>query len=226
MIDATTEIEVGVDCRGNTVVRRMRCEVPLLVRVVEEPGPVLSLALVNGAAGPLGGDRLRFRLELGHGAQVVVRSVAAAMAQPGPHGERSELSVDLVIAEQATLDWRPQPTVSVVGSDHRATVRLSATSSSLVTMHEGVSLGRHGELPGRFALRERIDIDGVAVLDHETVFAPGPLLGPGAQGRGRNMTTEVIIGRVLPEASVEVTASYLRSTVHLTPTCALITSRT
>jgi urease accessory protein len=226
MIDATTEIEVGVDGRGNTVVRRMRCEVPLLVRVVDEPGPVLSLALVSGAAGPLGGDHLRFRLELGAGARVVVRSVAAAMAQPGPHGERSELSVDFVIAEQASLDWRPQPTVSVVGSDHRSTVRLSAASSSLVTMHEGVSLGRHDEQPGRFALRERVIIDDLAVLDHETVFAPGPLLGPGAQGRGRNMATEVIIGEILPEASVEVTDSCLRSVVHLTPTCALITTRT
>ena len=203
----------------------MRCEVPLLVRVVDEPGPVLSLALVSGAAGPLGGDRLRFRLELEAGAQVVVRSVAAAMAQPGPRGERSELSVDFVIAEQASLDWRPQPTVSVVGSDHRATVRLSATSSSLVTMYEGVSLGRHGEPPGRFAFRERVTVDGRAVLDHETVFAPGALMGPGAQGAGRTMTTEVIIGGVLPEASVEVTERCLRSTVHLTPTCALITTR-
>ena len=65
MIDATTEVEVGVDCRGNTIVRRMRCEVPMLVRVVGEPGPVLSLAMVSGAAGPFGGDRLRFRLRSG-----------------------------------------------------------------------------------------------------------------------------------------------------------------
>ena len=147
------------------------------------------------------------------------------MAQPGPRGERSELTVDLVVDERASLDWWPQPTVSVVGSDHRATVRLSATSSSLVTVCEGVSLGRHGEQPGRFALRERVTIDGVAVLDHETVFAPGPLLGPGAQGDERTMTTEVIIGSVLPEARVEATESCLRSTVHLTPLCALITTR-
>lgn len=41
----------------------------------------------------LGGDRLRFRLEVGPGSSVSVRSVAAAMAQPGPRGEASELAV-------------------------------------------------------------------------------------------------------------------------------------
>jgi urease accessory protein len=226
VIDATTEIEVGLDCRGHTVVRRMRCEVPMLVRVVDQPSSMLTLAMVNGAAGPLGGDRLRFRLEVGPGAHVVVSSVAAAMAQPGPRGERSELSVDLVVGQDAILDWHPQPTVSVAGSDHRVVVRLSATSTSSVTMCEGVSLGRNSEPPGRFALRERVTIDGFAVLDHETVFAPGALMGPGAQGSGRTLTTEVVIGAVLPQSSVEVTDHCLRSAVHLSSICALVTTRT
>ena len=80
----------------------------MLVRVVAGRGPVLSLAMVGGAAGPLGGDRLRFRLELGCGARVALRSVAATMAQPGPRGEPSELRVELVVGADATLDWRPE----------------------------------------------------------------------------------------------------------------------
>ena len=59
-MDATTEIEIALDDRGRTIVRQMRCEAPLLVRVTDGDGPALRLALVNGAAGPLGGDRLRF----------------------------------------------------------------------------------------------------------------------------------------------------------------------
>jgi urease accessory protein len=224
MIDATTEIEVGLDARGHTVVRRMRCEVPMLVRVVGEPDPVLTLAMVNGAAGPLGGDRLRFRLDLQPETRVSVRSVAAAMAQPGPRGERSELAVDLVVGDGATLDWRPQPTVSVAGSDHRTVVRLSATGSSTVTMCEVVSLGRHGEPPGRMALRQRVTIDGTAVLDHETVFARGALLGPGAQGSGRMVTSEVVVGAVLPQPGAEVTDGCVRATFHLSPRCALVTT--
>jgi urease accessory protein len=229
MIDASTEIVVGLDHRGSTVVRRMYCEVPMLVRVIDGPDPaagsMLTLAIVNGAAGPLGGDRLRFRLQVEPGARVAVRSVAAALAQPGPHGAPSEMAIDLVVGDDATLDWCPQPTVSVAGSDHRVVVRLSSAGTATITMREGVSLGRSNEPPGRFALRERVAIDGIAVVDHETVFAPGALLGPGAQGAGRSMTTEVLIGAVLPRPFVEVTEHCLRSTVHLSPLCALTTTR-
>ena len=217
-------VEVRLDARGHTVVRQMSCEVPLLVRVIGS-GPTLSLALVNGAAGPLGGDRYRFRLEVGAGAHVTVCSVAAAMAQPGPHGIGSEMVVDLVVGEHATLDWAPQPTVSVVGSDHRVVVHLTATGSSRVVMREGVSLGRTGEPSGRFALRERVIIDEIAVLDHETVLAPGALMGPGAHGPGRDLTTALIIGADLPPPSVSVTERCLQATVHLSPICALVTTR-
>jgi urease accessory protein len=226
VISATTEIEVGLDSRGCTVVERMYCEVPMLVRVVNgSSSEKLVLAMVSGAAGPLGGDRLKFRLQVGPGARVEVCSVAAAIAQPGPRGVHSELFVEIDVGKEATLDWRPEPTVSVVGSDHRMDVRLSATATSKVSLREGVSLGRTGEPPGRFALHERITIDGLAVVDHETVFAPGPLMGPGAQGSGRNMFTEVLIGADLPAPIVEVTEHGMRSIVHLTANCALVTSR-
>jgi urease accessory protein len=230
VIEATTEIEVGLDSRGHTVVRRMYCEVPMLVRIVDAtkpigPTPMLTLAMVNGAAGPLGGDHLRFRLHVGAGSRVAVCSIAASLAQPGPRGERSQLDVELVVDDDASLHWRPQPTVSVVGSDHRVDVRLSATSTSTVAMREGVWLGRAGEPPGRFALHERVTIDGIAVLDHETQFAPGALLGPGAQGGGRSMFTDVVIGSDLPPLGVTVTAQCLQSTVHLAPRCALVTTR-
>ena len=221
---ATTSIVLGTDHDGRTVVRRMHCEAPMLVRVVGDQGTVLNLAMVNGAAGPLGGDRLSFRLELEAGARATVRSVAAAMAQPGPRGEHSEHLVDLVVAAGACLDWQPQPVVSVRGSDHRVVVRLEATSTSEVTMREGVCLGRHDETPGRFALRERVVIDGVALLDHETTFATGALMGPGAQGTGRTMTSEVIIGPCLPKPAAVVSDNCLHSTVHLSPICALATT--
>lgn len=198
----------------------------MLVRVVDEPGRGLTLAMVNGAAGPLGGDRLRFRLAVGPGARVTVVSVAAAMAQPGPRGEPSELAVDLAVGEDAVLEWRPQPTVSVVGSNHHVVLRLAAARSSTVAMCEGVSLGRRDELPGRFALRERVTIDDVAVLDHETIFEPGDLMGPGAQGECRTMVTEVLIGETLPRPCVELTERCLRSTVHLSAICALVTTCT
>lgn len=221
---ASTRVEVGLDDRGCTVVRRMHCEVPLLVRIADEPGPGTSLLLVNGAAGPLGGDRLRFELVVGDGCRVEVRSVAASIAQPGVAGDGSTLEVDLRVGARAQLHWSPEPMVSVVGSDHRTTVRLQAAADAVVTMRESVSLGRHGEASGRLALRQRVVVAGVAVLDHDTVFGTGPLAGPGAQGDARSITTTVVLAPVLPAAVAEVSPRCVHSTVHLTPTCALTTT--
>ena len=222
---ASTTIEVGLDARGNTVARRLQCEVPLLVRVADVPGPVLTLSLVSGAAGPLGGDHLTFRLEVGPGAHVVVRSVAATMAQPGPSGEPSLLEVELVVHDNATLDWAPEPMVSVRGSQHRTAMHLIATGSSTVSAREGVSLGRHQEEPGQLLLQQRVTIDGIDVLRHDTEFDVGPLLGVGAQGNGRSMYSEVRVGTDLPAPASEVTPELVRAVFHLTPFCALITQR-
>jgi urease accessory protein len=222
---ATTTIEVGLDARGHTVARRLQCEVPLLVRVADTPGPQLSLLLVNGAAGPLGGDHLRFHLEVGPGAHVTVRSVAATMAQPGPTGESSLFELELVVHEGATLDWAPEPMVSVRGSNHRTVMHLSAAGSAAVTAREGISLGRHGQEPGHLLLQQRVTIDGVDVLRHDTEFDVGPLLGVGAQGNGRSMHSEIRIGNGLPEAVSTVDADTLRAVFHLSPICALITMR-
>lgn len=220
-MDACTEIEVGVDSRGHTVVRQMRCEVPLLVRVIDEPGATLHLALVNGAAGPLGGDHLRLRLAVTAGAHVIVRSVAAQMAQPGARGEHSTADIDIVVADGATLDWAPEPTVSVTGSDHRTMIRLVAASTSQVRLREVVSLGRHGEPSGRLALRQRVTIGGESVLDHETVFGGRALSGPGAQGPARTITSVLTIGDELPAKSAVVGQRCTSATFHLSPTCAV-----
>ncbi|MEQ1699031.1 MAG: urease accessory protein UreD [Ilumatobacteraceae bacterium] len=222
---ATTTIEVGLDARGHTVAHRIECEVPLLVRVADTPGPVLTLLLVNGAAGPLGGDRLRFRLEVGPGAHVIVRSVAATMAQPGPSGEPSSLDIELVVGGEATLDWAPEPIVSVQHSRHRTSMHLTAAATSTVSAREVVSLGRHRESPGHLALHQRVTIDGSDVLRHDTVFAAGPRLGPGAHGTGRTMSSEVLVGTYLPSPMSEVTPQRVHAVFHLSPVCALLTTR-
>ncbi|MBI5090307.1 MAG: urease accessory protein UreD [Actinobacteria bacterium] len=220
-MDATTEVEVGLDARGRSVVRRMHCEAPLLVRVAGTDSSCLLLVLVNGAAGPLGGDRLRFRLRLAAGTDVDVRSVAASMVQPGPRGAPSSYDVDLEVGDGARLRWSPEPTVSVCGSDHRTTVRLSAPSTADVRVREVVALGRHDEIGGRLALHQRVVVDGLPVLDHEIVFGGGALAGPGAQGPGRRFASEVIVGGALPAAGTRVDAGCASGVVHLSPVCAL-----
>ena len=63
------------------------------------------------------------------------------------------------------------------------------------------------------------------MLDHETVLAPGVLIGPGAHGPDRNLTTSVIMGADLPPPSVSVTEWRVQATVHLSPNCAMVTTR-
>ncbi|MGD9995505.1 MAG: urease accessory protein UreD [Ilumatobacteraceae bacterium] len=218
---AATEVDVGLDARGRSVVRQMRCEAPLLVRVVDSESDVLRLVFVNGAAGPLGGDELRVRLSVEPRARVEVRSVAASLAQPGAAGVPSTFDIDIEVGDDATLDWSPQPTVSVSGSDHRTTVHLIATSTSHVRLHEAVVLGRYGEDSGRIAFRQRVVIDGRPVLDHETELGHSALMSPGAHGTGRHITSLLELGSDLPPPSVHVSSTCIAATMQISPRCSL-----
>lgn len=73
----------------------------------------------------------------------------------------------------AHLDWRPEPTVSVVGSDHvvRTVIELNQTATCGVV--EEVVLGRTDERSGRLALDVRIERGGTAVVHHHEEFGPG-----------------------------------------------------
>lgn len=115
---------------------------------------------VGTAAGPVGGDDLRLRVDVGPGAELRLTSVAASLVLPGPRGDRSATAVAVTAGDGARLWWCPEPTIVAAGADHRAdtTVRLGA-GVELVWVEE-VVLGRHGERAGR--LRSRLRIEGRA----------------------------------------------------------------
>jgi len=202
-VHATTLVEVGLDGRGRSVVLTQRCEAPLLVRC-DGASDVLTLLLLGGAAGPVGGDDLRLELRVRDGATVAVRSVAAMLVQPGPTGESSHLEVVVDVGAGACLDWATQPLISVRDSDHRSSVTLTVASSATLRFAEALLLGRHEEAPGRVAARQRLVIDGRAALDHEVVLGVGAPSGPGAHGEVRWMRSEVIVGE---DAATEPTTS-------------------
>jgi len=82
---ATARITAVAD-GGRTRLVTLRSEPPILVR---RTGPrhadgEVEVHLVGGAAGPLGGDRLRVEVTVGPGARLCVRTVAASLALPGP----------------------------------------------------------------------------------------------------------------------------------------------
>ncbi|MFN8023462.1 MAG: urease accessory protein UreD [Acidimicrobiales bacterium] len=213
-MEACTELVVERDRSGRSVLARSSCEVPLLFRVADHDGPALHLSWVNGAAGPLGGDRLRLHLRVGAGASVRVRSTGASMVQPSARGGRSTTEVRIELGEGSRLDWCPEPTISVRGSDHRTSTRIVADPSALARVVEQVSLGRHDEPGGRLALHQRAVVGERAVLDHELVLGDGPLAGPGAHGPGRAVLSALVLGRA-PELRVEVTPSSAAAVLDL-----------
>jgi urease accessory protein len=219
---AETVVVVALDRAGRSVIRQLRCEPPLLVRESRNDAGELVLLMVNGAAGPLGGDCLSLVVEIGDGARAVVRSVGASMAQPSPHGTASSLTTRVVVGAGGSLDWRPESVVSVRGSDHRSSLHLACDDDATVELTETISLGRNGEDPGRLALHQRVVHAGRPVLDHETVFGVGALATPGAHGSFRAIRSTISIGPSVPTSpSSTVASDRLSATYPLALGCAL-----
>src|SRR4051794_14611760 len=101
---------------GRPTWRRLRSDPPLTLR----PTGRHRLHVVGSSAGPVGGDVLKLDLAVGAGARLDVRSAAASIVLPGPHGEASSLTVRADVATRAALDWAPEPTVLVRGCHHRS----------------------------------------------------------------------------------------------------------
>jgi urease accessory protein len=219
---------------GRTVATELRSEAPLLLRASPRANH-LDVHLVGGAAGPLGGDDLRLDVDVGGGSVVVVRSVAAQLAQPDPRGRSSMAVTDVHVRAGASVDWHPEPLISVTGSDHRMVTRLRVEPGATVRWTDTIVLGRTGEPPGRIAARLRVEIDGHPVLDHDLVAGLGrlvgpmpvgdrnPLAGPGVNGRARTLTSTFMYGPEAPaEPSSRVTTDGSRTaTLPLGPGAAL-----
>jgi urease accessory protein len=204
---AETVVVVALDSAGRSVIRQLRCEPPLLFRESRNDAGELVLLMVNGAAGPLGGDCLSLVVEIGDGARAVVRSVGASMAQPSPHGTASSLTTRVVVGAGGSLDWRPESVVSVRGSDHRSSLHLACDDDATVELTETISLGRNGEDPGRLALHQRV-IHALAT--------------PGAHGLFRAIRSTISIGSSVPTAPSSMVASDRLSAIYpLALGCAL-----
>jgi len=121
---------VGSDAVRGTRLTVLRGEAPLLPR---RTGPASSggpaeVHLVGGAAGPIGGDRLRLDVLVEAGAELTVRSVAATLALPGRDGALSRLEVHARVEAGGRLTWLPEPLIAAARCRHEtlSTVELAA----------------------------------------------------------------------------------------------------
>ena len=166
----------------------LRSEPPLTFR--ETPG---ALYLVGSAAGPVGGDDLHLAITVADDAALMVRSAAAQLVFPGPHGNPSGVAVDVTVGERAALDWRPEPMVLVRGANHQWSTRITLDAGASLAWQEIAVLGRHGEESGSVRVHLRVERGGRPLVCSDLALGPAWPLSAGPAGVG----TSRVIGMLL-----------------------------
>jgi urease accessory protein len=171
-----------------------------------------GLHLVGSAAGPVGGDELS--VDVSVVGELIVRTVAAQLVFPGPHGTPSSLTLRAVV--HGSLHWLPCPTVLVAGCDHSTTTTIDLTEDSSLVWSEVVVLGRHAEPSGSLHQRLRVDRGGRPLVRTDVRLGPGHEVGVGG---ARVVGTALVVGRPvapLPEG--------VRGAIHPLATDAFLVS--
>jgi urease accessory protein len=213
-ITASASIVAVAEAGGVTRLPVLASQVPLVLRRTPE-----AVYLIGGAAGPIGGDELSLRIDVGAGAFLRVRTAAASIALPGPDGLESVLSVFIEVGAGARLEYLPEPVVVSAGARHATIITVTLAEGASLLLRDEVLLGRHGEdggaarvvlradYAGRPLLRQALEVSGTdpaclgpAVLAGRR--AVGNLLrvdamtdvGPGARsGPGPQASTEIAV---------------------------------
>jgi len=212
-VKARARIVARAQQDGTTHLVTIAGETPLLLRRTPDPDGLdtAQILLMGGAAGPIGGDDLAYRVDVGEGAKVEVRSMAASLALPGPGGAQSTLACDVKVGPGAILHWTPEPLIAVRGANHAVHANLEIAEDAELVWREDVVLGREDEETGSVRSRLRILRGGRVVFDHE--FAVGPRypgsLGPaGTAGYRRvTMTAEFAKDEAKPMIKLAFTGS-------------------
>jgi urease accessory protein len=204
-VKAAARIVAEADGRGGTRLAVLRGESPLLLR---RTGPrtgsgAATVHLVGGAAGPLRGDELRLDVEVGSGARLEVRSVAASLAMPGkPGAPPSRLEIRATVAAGATLRWTPEPLIAVTGCHHLAVTTVEVAEGGRLVWRDDLVCGRHGEAAGDVRTDVTIRYAGTTLYRHELAIGPGApgWAGAAVLGGGRAIGAVIFAGAELPPA--------------------------
>jgi urease accessory protein len=146
-------------------------------------GPAV-VHLVSSATAPLGGDDLALEVCVGAGAMLQLCGVAATLALPGHHGERSSAAIRFDIDVNGAVEFLPEPTVVTARAAHSSLLTANLADRARLRYREVLVLGRVGESPGSLdstvdvvragspLLRQRIDI-GDPVLAASSAYLAG-----------------------------------------------------
>lgn len=174
----------------------LECAAPLTLRRVRSDDPrTCALRLVGTAAGPLAGDELTLRLDVGAGARCDLQATGASIAQ-GRGGVASALRTRVEIGEQAVLTADPGLLIVCDGSRVDVTLTLDLAESAAVHWNESVVLGRTRDAgTGTATVRWDITRAGRPVLRQFLDLADPTLRSwPGHVGGSRVLASAVVTG--------------------------------
>ncbi|HEX6360085.1 urease accessory protein UreD [Actinophytocola sp.] len=189
---AHAHLTVERDATGRSVVRTLRSASPLTLIPVRGR-PVVHL--VNSAASPLGGDELTLTVQIGPGACLTLAGIAASVALPGPHGEKSRTTVHLELGDGATVSYLPEPTVITRRARHESVLAVALAEGAHLHTRETLVLGRANELPGELTSTMVVTRCGRPVLRQSLQVTRETLLGK------RVLATELSTSDTLETAS-------------------------
>ncbi len=192
---ATARLVVTLDSHGNSVVRVLRSQSPLTLVPHRRTGPVALVHLVSSVTAPLGGDSLALTVEVGQGASLELRGVAATLLLPGSSGEASSSEVRFLI--EGSVRYLPEPTVVTSRARHTAVVEAELDSHAELRTREVLVLGRTGEKPGALTTSVRATRCGKPLLHHQLVVGDDSLDTSAAGLAGKRVIgTEMVLDPV------------------------------
>jgi urease accessory protein len=202
--ESVVAVEAGG--RGSVRIVRLRTEPPIALR---QTGPS-EVTVVSTAGGPLGGDDVRLRVDVGHGARLRIRSATATIALPDRSGAPSRFRLAVRLGEGSRFDWQPEATVAAHRARHEVAIDLRMAASAAATLREIVVLGRVGEPPGTVRSRLDVEIDQRPLLRQETLIGAGGFpgwAGPASLPGARVLGTRLAAGAAAPAADAEIPPS-------------------
>ena len=198
-MQASAALVAEVRDGGPTRLVDLRGEPPLLLRRTGTTVDGAALVyLVGGAAGPLAGDRLALHVDLGPGARVEIRSVAATIALPGGAAGSAWSRLDLTVrvGPGAELRWLPEPSIAAAGCRHVSRAEIEVAPGGRLRWRDEIVCGRHGEQPGD--LRSELDVRYAArpLLVHDLAVGPDApgWAGAAVLGGARAVGSLLVVG--------------------------------
>lgn len=156
------ELYLQIAARGEdrSVLARRSHSGPLgIQRAFYPEGGVPHLYLLHPPGGVVGGDQLRIEVEVERGAHALITTPAAGKFYRC-EGRQALMSQQLVVQEDACLEWLPQETIIYEGADAQSHTRVELSHSSRFIGWEMLCLGRPAAKEGfeRGQLRQRLEV--------------------------------------------------------------------